>query len=66
VFSIEINGAKATLVESGIRVAVLGEDTRFNRISTILRSTGRTFEMTAAALVAVELKHLAMLRRKGR
>ena len=60
------NDSKAFFVDFGIRLEVAGEKDRFNTTSAILRSIGRTFAITAAALEAVDLKHLEILRRKGR
>jgi len=54
------------MVDLGIRDSVVGAKERFNTVSAIFRSIGRIFEITAAAEVAVELKHLEILRRKGR
>ena len=56
------NTSKAAMVETGIRGLMFGTNDLFNTISAILRSTGKTFDSTAAA----DLKHLEILRRKGR
>ena len=59
------NDSKAFLVVSGIRLALARDKDSFNTTSAILRSIGRTFAITAAALEAVDLKHLEILRRKS-
>jgi len=51
------------MAELGIRDSVVGAKERFNAVSAIFRSIGRIFDITAAAEVAVELKHLEILRR---
>ena len=54
------NTSKAAMVETGIRGLMFGTNDLFNTISAILRSTGKTFDSTAAADEAVDLKHLEM------
>ena len=61
-FTEALNTSKAAMVETGIRDSMYGTNDLFNTISAILRSTGKTFDSTAAA----DLKHLEILRRKGR
>ena len=65
-FTEALNTSKAAMVETGIRDSMYGTNDLFNTISAILRSTGKTFDSTAAADEAVDLEHLEILRRKGR
>ena len=56
---------KGHLTDSGIRHSVAGEKDRFSTTSAVFKLIGMTFAITAAALEAVDLKHLEILRRKG-